>query len=355
MDMAFSSLRLQRFRSYDDALFEFDEGVNIIAGPNASGKTNLLEAVLVVAHGSSYRGRDVELISFDAPWGRLDAETLQGPRVVKLQREADDKCLKTFTIDEQSLFRMTTQRSIPFVLFEPNHLLLLSGSPELRRSFLDDLLEQTNLHFGALRRHYKRVLVQRNALLKKQPSDLADQLFVWNLRLSELGGQIAHERIELIARFNERIGGLYNRLVNGGHGVKLGYVSRFAPETYETTLLHKLEASTELDVLRGFTAYGPHRDDLSIHIDGHEAGVAASRGETRTLVLALKILELQLLEELRQAQPLLLLDDVFSELDGMRRRALTNFVADYQTFITTTDADVVEQHFTTRNVISLHQ
>ncbi|MEK7152834.1 MAG: hypothetical protein AAB834_02720, partial [Patescibacteria group bacterium] len=106
-------------------------------------------------------------------------------------------------------------------------------------------------------------------------------------------------------------------------------------------------------VARGFTAYGPHRDDLRVLIDGHEANETASRGETRTLVLALKIMELQLLEKLRGTKPLLLLDDVFSELDGGRRQALTRYVTDYQTFITTTDADVVMHHFTDSNIIPL--
>jgi DNA replication and repair protein RecF len=110
--------------------------------------------------------------------------------------------------------------------------------------------------------------------------------------------------------------------------------------------LHKLEESVDLDVLRGFTPYGPHRDDLQVLIDGHPVSEAASRGETRTLVLALKVLELQLVEEARGVKPLLLLDDVFSELDASRRKALTRFVAGYQTFITTTDADIVARHFT---------
>ncbi|HEX7963747.1 MAG TPA: AAA family ATPase, partial [Candidatus Saccharimonadales bacterium] len=196
-----TNLRLQHFRSYDDASFELEGGVNIIVGPNASGKTNLLEAVLVLARGASYRGRDGELVRFGASWARLDAETLEGERVVKLVCESDERCVKSFVMDGQQLSRLTPQRTLPIVLFEPNHLLLLSGSPELRRSFLDDLIEQTNVRFGPLRRHYKRVLAQRNALLKKQPRDLEQQLFVWNVRLSELGGQIARERAALVARF----------------------------------------------------------------------------------------------------------------------------------------------------------
>ncbi|HJQ09240.1 MAG TPA: DNA replication/repair protein RecF [Candidatus Saccharimonadales bacterium] len=348
-----TDLRLQHFRSYTDASFELDNGVNIIVGPNASGKTNLLEAILVLAHGSSYRGADADLVQFKAPWSRLDVNMPNGARIVKLQVLPTQKVAKTFELDGQVLTRLAPSRTLPVVLFEPNHLLLLSGSPELRRNFIDDLIEQTVPGFGTTRRHYKRVLSQRNALLKKQPHGLSEQLFVWNLRLSELGGKIVRERSAIIARFAERMSELYGRLSTGQNDIALAYATQFPVERYETALLHKLESSVELEKLRGFTAAGPHRDDLSVLIDGRPAQETASRGETRTLVLALKILELQLIEELREQPPLLLLDDVFSELDGRRRQALTSFVSSYQTFITTTDADVVVQHFTTSNIIPL--
>lgn len=346
-----TDLRLQHFRSYTDASFDFGDSVNIIVGPNAGGKTNLLEAVLVVAQGGSYRAKDSELVQFDASWARLDADMPDSVRVVKLQRQSAEKVLKSFEIDEQVLTRLSPQRTLPVVLFEPNHLLLLSGSPELRRTFIDDLLEQIVLGFGASRRHYKRVLAHRNALLKRQPRDLKDQLFVWNLRLSELGGKIARERSALITRFGDRLNQMYGGLSGSTNDVTLTYAARFNPEEYESALLRKLETSLELDMLRGFTAYGPHRDDLVVSIDGHAAQESASRGETRSLVLALKMLELQLVAEAKQAKPLLLLDDVFSELDGKRRQALTRFVAEHQTFITTTDADLVIEHFADSTII----
>ncbi|HSX36486.1 MAG TPA: DNA replication/repair protein RecF [Patescibacteria group bacterium] len=348
-----TDLRLQNFRSYNDASFELSSGVNIIVGPNASGKTNLLEAVLVLARGGSYRASDSELVQFNASWSRLDADTPHGKRTVKLEQMAHDKYLKSFEIDGQTLSRLTSARTMPVALFEPNHLLLLSGSPELRRTFIDDLIEQTIPGYGATRRHFKRVLAQRNALLKKQPRNLAEQLFVWNIRLSELGGKIASERQKLTERFNERIDELYAGISNQKNRIELGYSAQFPLHSYETALLSKLETGLEHDIARGFTAYGPHRDDLLVTIDGHPAQNTASRGEARTLVLALKILELYLLEDMRGQKPLLLLDDVFSELDGKRRQALTHFVADYQTFITTTDADLVVQHFTSSNIIPL--
>lgn len=347
-----TDLRLQNFRSYTDASFELGPGVNIIVGPNASGKTNLLEAVLVLSLGTSYRVKDVDLVGYNAEWARIDADLPDGKRTVKLQK-AGEKIAKTFETDGQVFSRLSPVRTLPLVLFEPNHLLLLSSSPDLRRTFLDDLLEQTMPGYGATRRHYKRVLAQRNALLKKNPRDLREQLFVWNIRLGELGGQIVRERSRLAKRFDERSSGLYGRLAGKEHDVSLAYRSQFEPEQYETALLHKLEASLELDIARGFTACGPHRDDLEVSIAGHPVQESASRGETRTMVLALKIMELQLLEELRDKQPLLLLDDVFSELDGKRRHTLTEFLKDHQTFITTTDADMVVHHFTDNTIIPL--
>ena len=346
-----STIRLQHFRSYSDAFFELDEGVNIIVGPNASGKTNLLEAVLIAARGSSYKAKDGELIQFGQDWARLDAVTPAGTRIVKIKAEPTPG--KSFEIDGQTVARLHQTKTLPTVLFEPNHLLLMSGSPDLRRTFLDDLIEQTESGFGATRRHYRRVLAQRNSLLKKNPQDIAEQLFVWNVRLSELGGQIAKRRQALVTRFNDLAPELYVHLAGRNNQISLGYASRFNLDHYESQLLHKLESSTELDILRGFTAYGPHRDDLEVLIDGHPMQESASRGETRTLVLALKILELQILEEARDQQPILLLDDVFSELDAKRRQALTHYVEQYQTFITTTDADIVAQYFALTNQITL--
>jgi len=350
-----TDLRLQHFRSYADASFEIEPDVNIVVGPNATGKTNILEAVLVLARGNSYRAKDAELVQFEAPWARLDADTIHGARTVKIERLGPGKAVKSFVIDDQPLARLTQQRSLPVVLFEPNDLLLLSGSPDLRRTFLDDLIEQTIPGYAATRRHYKRVLAQRNALLKQPGRVSHEQLFVWNLRLSELGGKMVRERAALTQRFAERISELYRRLADTASAVVLEYVAQFPLEAYETTLLHRLEASIDLDRARGFTGSGPHRDDLRLSIDAHEASISASRGETRTLVLALKLLELQLLEELRSDPPLLLLDDVFSELDGKRRQALVAFVARYQTFITTTDADIVVQYFTGGNIIPTGQ
>lgn len=347
--MAITDLRLQHFRSYTDSSFELSPGVNIIVGPNASGKTNLLEAILVIARGNSYRARDVDLVQYDEPWARLDAHDAEDKqRTVKLvcPPAALGACKKSFVIDEKNFMRLSPQKTLPVVLFEPNHLLMLSGSPEMRRSYLDDLLEQTVPKFGTIRRQYRRVLAQRNALLKQGLDMAQSQVFVWNLRLSELAGKIVGERIRLIGQINAMASEVYGNIshVNNSE-VQLQYLSPLSVGHYESALLRRFEHNLERDVMLGFTTVGPHRDDLQVNLNGHPSQDSASRGESRTIILTLKIIELQLIEVSRDQSPILLLDDVFSELDGKRRHALTDYLRVYQTFITTTDADVVVKHF----------
>jgi len=341
-----TDIRLQSFRSYRDESFEFSNGVNIIVGPNASGKTNLLEAILLLARGSSYRAKDSELVCFGAPWARLDGhDEHENVRVLKLECPTENECKKSYEIDGQAFQRLSPQKMLPVVVFEPNHLLLLSGSPELRRSYLDDLLEHISPGFAAYRRHYRRVLAQRNALLKKGFHTAETQMFVWNLRLSELAGKIVSERMKLVESINELANKIYSELAHADQQVQLMYVSNCPLEQYESKLLKRLEQNLERDCFLGYTTSGPHRDDMSVLLNGHDAQDTASRGETRTIILTLKIIELQLLAQACGQTPILLLDDVFSELDGARRQALTNFLQNYQTFITTTDADIVVQHF----------
>lgn len=339
-------IRLQGFRSYRNESFEFDPGVNIIVGANASGKTNLLEALLVVSRGTSFRVKDQELIEFKAPWARLDTNTPQ--RTVKLLRQDNGLINKEYEISGHKLKRLPLSRQIPVVLFEPNHLLLLQGTPDLRRGYIDDLLEQLAPGYSQLLRDYKRALAQRNSLLK-QGNRATNQLFAWDVRLSQIGGQIATQRINLTNRINKKLNRNYQKLAGSrSKKVRLSYQTTCQPEDYTSSLLKQLEARQATDIERGFTTVGPHRDDLLISFNDRPAADVASRGETRTTLLALKILELELIEESRGAKPLLLLDDVFSELDGARRKALTEIIKDHQTFITTTDADVVVQHFMDR-------
>jgi DNA replication and repair protein RecF len=351
-----SNIRVQNFRSYGDTSFEFEAGVNIIVGPNASGKTNLLEAILMLSLGKSYRGKDAELINNSHDWARLDAnyvaKTSQN-RTVKLEA-GPETTKKTFVIDNKEQGRLSLPRTLPLVLFEPNHLFMLIGPPEARRTFLDDLLSQTMPGYNGILRNYKRALAQRNSLLKQISPSATEQLFVWDVRLSEIGAQIFEARGKLIDQINQRASEVYGDLSKTPSHLEIRYNSRVKPDNYGSSLLNHLQKSHQLDIMRGFTGAGPHREDFTVFLDDQVLSQTGSRGEHRTVLLTLKIIELQLVAAAREQKPLLLLDDVFSELDGKRRKALTNHLDKYQTFITTTDADLVVDHFAGyTNVIAL--
>jgi DNA replication and repair protein RecF len=343
--MVFTDLRLQHYRSYTDSSFELGPGVNIVVGPNAAGKTNLLEAIMVNAVGKSYRTRDINLIQEQSDWARIDIHTTENSlRTVKLQKESNDKIQKRFEIDEKTLKRLPQNQKQPLVLFEPNDLQLIEGEPSLRRNYFDDVVEQYAQGYGKIRSDYRRVVAQRNALLK-QGSRGSSQLFAWNLRLVDLGEQLVEQRLKLIGTINSSLVETYSSIANHKTNLTLKYETSINYENFGTNLLKKLEATAQQDQERGFTGHGPHRDDVVVYFGGRTALQSASRGEVRTLLLSLKIIELKLLEAEAGVHPLLLLDDVFSELDGARRRSLTDFLSDYQTIITTTDADAVVQNF----------
>lgn len=339
-----SAIRLQNFRSYKDASFEFESGVNIVVGPNASGKTNLLEAVILLSRGASYRAGDAETVGFKKDWARLEGDFENNRRILKIRRDGI-KTAKEFEIDNSSFKRLNLERTVPVVLFEPNHLQLMNRGPDQRREFFDELLERSRPGFKALSASYRRALAQRNALLKHGAARAATQLFAWDVRLSEFGSQIALARQELVSQINQTLAKTYSQIAKRKSELMMKYGSQFPVDNYASKMLSKLEDTTSMGFERGFTPYGPHREEFFFYLNGQPAGQTASRGETRSLLLALKIFELGLIEKARTKKPIFLLDDVFSELDGARRRALVNRLSDNQTIITTTDAEAVLEYF----------
>ncbi len=341
-----NSLRLQNFRSYDDYTTEFSPGVNIIVGPNASGKTNLLEAVYVINRGKSFKVSDKDLIRHGQSWSRIDAQSNNSLRTWKLE-ENGTKYEKLFDIDSTKIKRLTSKHQQPTTLFEPNHLRLLNGSPELRRVFLDQILVQTSQEFTSALSKYNRALKQRNRLLKQTSKTPQDDMFVWDVKLSEYGGSVNKRRKGLVQHLNTVTSKNYSKIAGKKTEIKIEYIDTVRAKDYTSGFLKILQESLSEDRARGFTTHGPHREDFKVFIDGEDSSVTASRGESRTLVLVLKLIELKLLEKELNQKPLLLLDDVFSELDGKRRHALTEHISGYQTLITTTDAEAVIEHFNT--------
>jgi DNA replication and repair protein RecF len=344
-----SGIRLQNFRSYTDQAFELENGVNIVVGPNASGKTNLLEALFVQASGKSFRVRDRDLIQYEKDWLRIDAEGNHGEsRIVKI-KNTEPRTSKTFEINQNTTKRLRVEDRTPVVLFAPDHLQLLTGSPERRRQFIDQLAVQLQPERSVTLSRYQRTLLQRNNLLKADQID-EDQLFVWSIKLAELGSQIYTWRQALITELNAVASEIYGVISGGSQSVVFTYLTDMRGD-YETT--YKKRLIGRYDTKQGFTSVGPHRDDIQVLLDEKNSATTASRGETRTLVLVAKIIELSLLEARYEQKPLVLLDDVFSELDAKRRSTLSKRVDEYQTIITTTDADAVLEHFSNQNVIAL--
>lgn len=341
--MAIQSVIVKNFRSYESYAVEFQPGVTIIVGPNASGKTNLLESVYMLAQGSSFRVSDKDLVRRGSDWARLDGVFDNEERTLKLQL-GQPKTKKTFVIDESTHTRLSFNQTIPVVLFEPDDIRLIGGSPERRRSFLNDLLSQTVPTYKKALSSYGRALKQRNTLLKKHAD--SSSLFAWNVIMARAAEELVRARTRAVEEINNSISDIYGSIADKKHSIAMEYKTQVISDNYMNALVRRLEHSATVDIERGFTSVGPHRDDLAITINGNSADVSASRGEARTITLALKIIEVEMIKSIRDQAPILLLDDVFSELDGIRRKMLTHFLNDHQAIITTTDADVVGKKFT---------
>lgn len=339
-----NSIRLQNFRSYSDASFEFEPGANIVVGPNASGKTNLLEAVMVLAGSGSYKSKDINLIKHRSKWFRLDGFFASQERSVKFELKNDSQ-VKTYVINQKSYSRLSIENNVSLVYFEPEQLQSITRGPENRRAYFDELLERSQVGFKQTANAYRRTLAQRNALLKRGQSSAANQIFAWNVRLGDLGSKIAQSRQALADDLNKRLSKTYSKIA--GHRTKaaIHYTNQFPIENYASRLVSTLEKNFSKDLERGFTSHGPHREDFELSINAKLVNETASRGETRSLLLALKKLELDLMQKTRGQKPILLLDDVFSELDGARRQALVDIISDHQAIITTTDADTAIEYF----------
>jgi DNA replication and repair protein RecF len=325
---------------------EFDAGVNIIVGPNGSGKTNLLEALYVLSAGSSFRAQDRDLLQHGEEWFRLEGRFGLEQRVLTY-RSLGETVDKQYVLDGTKKARLTHQHRVPVVLFEPDHLRLLRESPGKRRDYLDTLLVKLHPDISWVKHQFERVLAQRNAMLKRRlPAiQLEDQLFAWDLKFAEHAEQLVLRRRQLVNSLQASASDIYSAIARRPHTVTITYDSTVPDGDYRTGLLESLSARLSRDVERGFTGVGPQRDDFTILLDGAPTATAASRGEIRSLLLTLKIIELRLLAEQYNLTPLLLLDDVFSELDAARRQALAELAKTYQTLITTTDADAIVEHF----------
>jgi RecF protein len=258
-----------------------------------------------------------------------------------LQLIDHDKMQKIFYVNDRKLGRLPPSARIPVVLFEPDELRLLSSSPQRRRDFFDGIIARLSPTYQALLYRYSRALLQRNELLKREADMTRDtwenHLFAWDVKFAELAHKVATHRREFITLSNTRLSDMYSDMAGKKQHVSAVYHSTIPKTNYQQTLLHALHHNRNSDALRGYTSVGPHRDDFLVSLDGHPAIESASRGEMRTIMLSYKLLEVKLQENIHHSPPLILMDDVFSELDQAREQHLMQSLKHYQTVITATD------------------
>lgn len=342
--MLVNQLEVKNFRNIENAGFEPCEGVNIIYGENAQGKTNLLEAIWLFTGCRSFRGsRDNEVISFNSTKANLYMDFYAFDRQQSASLEISEG--RKFILNGVKM-KSSSQIMGEFlcVVFSPVHLSLVKDGPYERRRFLDVAISQLKPKYGITLSQYNKAIAQRNILLKDVAyhSELYDTLDIWEDRIAFFGSEIIRQRLGYINKLSLYTDEIYSGLSNEREKLEIGYLQQAIiegdskQELYEN-LKAQLYASRKNDLITGSTSVGPHRDDLSIKIDRLSARSYGSQGQQRSAALALKLGEAAVIKSFSGEQPVALLDDVMSELDVGRQNYILNHIKDWQVFITCCD------------------
>ncbi|WP_017815456.1 MULTISPECIES: DNA replication/repair protein RecF [Paenibacillus] len=350
--MFINQISLQNYRNYENIQLDSFSPVNLFIGQNAQGKTNLIEALFVLALSKSHRtNKDKELISFGADNARItcEAEKKYGNVKLELNFSSRGKKAKINGLEQRKLSDFIG--TINAVMFAPEDLEIVKGSPGIRRRFLDMEIGQVQPSYLYHLQQYQKILVQRNNYLKQSwsaGSKDATMLDIWNEQLVEHGVKIVRKRKQFIHKLQGWAENIHMGITGGKEKLVLSYVPSFGgvEEEDEAVLFEqfmiKLSQVKEQEYRRGATLAGPHRDDLTFHINGNEAAVFGSQGQQRTTALSLKLAEIELIHEEIGEYPILLLDDVLSELDPYRQTQLIETFQDkVQTFITATGIESI--------------
>jgi len=353
--MRIERLELAGFRNYPALAAEFPAGPQVVVGPNAAGKTNLLEALLVLGTGHSHRATaDGDLIGWGADYTRLTADVAAGPddtgaparaQSIEVVLARSGPARKRVRVNGVPRRASALAEVLPVVLFSPEDMLLVVGSPGLRRAALDGLVSQLEPEAAATLGSYGRALVQRNNLLRLLRDGAADpaELRFWSETVAHEGGRIVGWRRATLAALAEPLAAAHAEIAPAEAALALRYLTNAEPlagEDAGAALRRRLAETADKELWNGATLVGPHRDDLAFELAGRELSGFASRGQQRSAILAFKLAQLELLRRRFGRPPLLLLDDVFSELDPERRAHLVRRIGELpQAFVTTTTLD----------------
>lgn len=342
--MIIKKLSLQNFRNYSNQDVEFSPNLNIIIGKNAQGKTNLLEAVFLCAIGKSPRTtKDKDLIKWENNFARitLDLSKRIGNKTIDLYLFSNqNKAIKIDKIGIKKIGQLLGEFNA--IYFSPDELKLIKESPDERRRFMDIDLCQFDKNYYYNLSNYNQILQQRNKLLKNPDINvLKDTLPIWNEQLSNYGSKIILSRLQLIENLKKHAFQIHKSLTSDKEELSIeyqGYVASNENELKEL-LIKKYNESIDKDIKLGYTTVGPHRDDIKISSNNIDLRSFGSQGQQRTASLSLKLAELHVFKDNLGEYPVLLLDDVLSELDETRQTKLLEFIAPIQTLLTCTNFD----------------
>lgn len=337
--MILKSLELSNFRNYDFLNIEFDKGTNILFGDNAQGKTNILEAIYLCATTKSHKGsKDSDIVKFNADEAHIRAYLEKNEDEIRIDMHLRKNKSKGIAIDQTRIKKAAELLGIMnVVFFSPEDLSIIKNGPAERRRFVDMELCQLDPFYLYNLNHYNRIVNQRNRLLKDlymNPS-LRDTLNIWDSQLASFGSKIIERRIAFTEQLNEIISDIHYRLSGGKEHIRIVY----EPDVREELLEEELLRNQERDIKLKMTTVGPHRDDFSFVVGDIDIRKFGSQGQQRTAALSLKLSEIELVKKVTKDTPILLLDDVLSELDSNRQNYLLNNIGSIQTIITCTGLD----------------
>lgn len=334
--MIIKSIELADYRNYNSLKLEFDSGTNILYGDNAQGKTNILEAIFVAATTKSHKGsKDREIINFDKEEAHvrtyLEKEGVETRVDMHLRKSGS----KGIAVDGQKLKKAADLMGLcNVVFFSPEDLGIIKNGPSERRRFVDMELCQLDSFYLYNLNHYNKIVNQRNKLLKDMymNPDLKETLGIWDMQLVSYGSKIIERRKMFSDQLNEIIYDIHKKLSGGKEEIKVLYEPDVEIEEFE----RKLKYSQDRDIKSKMSSVGPHRDDFSFVVGNIDIRKYGSQGQQRTAALSLKLSEIELVKKIAKDTPVLLLDDVLSELDSNRQNYLLNSIGDIQTIITCT-------------------
>lgn len=342
--MNIKKVKLSNFRNYESTELELSPNINIVYGDNAQGKTNLLEAIYIASIGKSYRAdKENEVVKFKETFARINLEYEKNEKLKTIDFYIDNNNKKQIKHGETVVRSSDHIGEINVVIFSPDSMNIIKGSPSKRRKFLDILICQISKTYLYNLQQYNKIIKLKNAVLKND-FDKIDNTYldILDEKLSEFAYLIVNDRTKMIECIKEKAKKIHGNLTCKKENFDIEYISDYKNLKKED-ILDSLKKQRKQDIMRKMSTKGPQKDDFEVYIDDKKVDVYGSQGQKRTSLLTLKLSEFEVLMDKKEERPILLLDDVLSELDNSRIIYLLEYIQNYQTIITTTEIDIIKK------------